>query len=79
VAGGFDSNTKIMDLSKSHPSLEIRKQLVIIKRGRLTNLNMFDRRGIDRIKRDISLRTATAITQTELWGRAIILSHHDAQ
>ena len=38
------------------------------------NLNMWDSRGIDCIKRDVSLRTGSPIAQTELWWRAIILS-----
>ena len=37
------------------------------------DLNMRDGCGIDRIRRDISLRTGGPIEQTELWWRTVIL------
>jgi hypothetical protein len=60
MAGGFDSDTQVVGLGKSDSSLE-RGEQSSCRARRGVNLNMVNVCCIDRIKRDISLSTCSAI------------------
>jgi hypothetical protein len=61
MSGGFDNNTKVVSLRKSYARLERGERLELSSYG-VMDLNMCHRCGVDRIKRYISLGTATGIT-----------------
>ena len=61
MTGRFDNNVQVVSLSKSYTCLKRHDRMQLSLYIGLMNLNMCDSCGINRIKRDISLRTGSPI------------------